>query len=191
MGAIGADCRRYRLAHAPGTAAADGASSGVACPVTRRARSPSEADHEVERLGDARPASRRPWTDETTRALNALGHDLHIIEPLPGPKRAEFLGVGAHAGGPAPDIPRGGHALEPSPCFDAAYRLPRAKEERSRRRARRLLIVSMKEGGLSRSRGQTPLTLLADCPGERRRVRRLGMLTGVSVGWLMALDAAA
>jgi hypothetical protein len=50
----------------------------------------------------------------------------------------------------------------------------------------------MKEGGLSRSRrGQIPLTFLADCRGERRRVKRLSKLTEVNVGWPMALDAAA
>jgi len=54
------------------------------------------------------------------------------------------------------------------------------------------LFVSMKEGGLSRSRrGQIPLTFLADRRGERRRVKRLSKLTGVNVGWPMALDAAA
>jgi len=48
----------------------------------------------------------------------------------------------------------------------------------------------MKEGGLSRSRSDS-LTILADCRGERRRVKRLSKLTEVNVGWPMALDPAA
>jgi hypothetical protein len=89
VGAIGAERRGAGWLMRP-AAAADGASSGVACPVTRRARSPFEGDHDVDRLGDAPLASRRWWTAETTRAL-MLGQDLHIVKPLPGPKRTESL----------------------------------------------------------------------------------------------------
>jgi hypothetical protein len=44
--------------------------------------------------------------------VGALGKDPYIVEPLPGPERAELLGVGAHAGVPSPDGPRGGHELD-------------------------------------------------------------------------------